>query len=73
MRVFIFLVKLALLLAASIVVGALAMSLFTIKIPISSVKTTTVGDTTVTTTCTGLSWSPSDWGKCTTTRVRRPK
>jgi hypothetical protein len=58
----------------ALVIGAMmALSAFSIRVPLSTVTTTTDGDVTVTTTCSWLRATPDDWHGCTTTRSNRSK
>lgn len=62
-------VRLALVVVALVVAGMLALSAFTVKIPMSSVTTKTVDGTEVTTTCTWLRSLLDPLKECTTTRA----
>ena len=66
-------VRLAVVLVALVLAAMLAMSAFTVKVPMSSVSTTTEGDTVVTTTCTWLRAVLGLGKECTTTRTPRSK
>jgi hypothetical protein len=66
-------VKVAVVVVALVVCGMMALSAFSIKVPLSSTTTTTVGDTTVTTTCSWLHAVRDGSRGCTTTRTRRSK
>jgi hypothetical protein len=67
------LLKACVVVVALVLCGMMAMSAFTIKVPLSSVTTTTVGDLTITTTCSWLHASPSDWHGCRTTQSHHSK
>jgi hypothetical protein len=66
-------VKVAVVVVALVIGGMMALSAFSIEVPLSSVTTTTVGDVTITTKC---SWwhAASDGSRgCTTTRTEHSK
>jgi len=63
--------RVAVVAVALVIAAMMALSAFNIELPIYSVTTTTVGDTTVTTKCTWLH-SPDSTG-CTTTRTHHSK
>jgi hypothetical protein len=67
------LLKVCLVVVALVLGGMMALSAFTIKVPLSTVTTTTVGDLTITTTCSWLHASPRDWHGCRTTQSERSK
>ena len=67
--------KIGIVVVALVILGMMALSAFSIKVPLSSVTTKTVGDTTITTTCSWRQVSFDDPSGCitTTTRTRRSK
>jgi hypothetical protein len=66
--------KVGIVVVALVLCAMMALSAFSIKVPLSSVTTTTVGDTTVTTTCSWLRATPEDWSGCsTTTQINHSK
>ncbi len=65
--------KIGIVVVALVILGMMALSAFSIKVPLSSVTTKTVGDTTITTTCSWRQASFDDLSGCTTTRTRRSK
>ena len=73
MRIIALTVKLAVVVVALVIGGMLALSAFSIRVPLSSVTTTTVGDTTITTKCSWRHVGADGSRGCTTTRTRRSK
>ena len=65
-------VKFAVVTVALVLLGMMLLSAFTIKLPFSKTTTTTVGDTTVTTTCSWLRFLDDDSDRCSTTTTVRP-
>jgi hypothetical protein len=65
-------VKYGVVVVALVLAGMMALSAFSIEVPLSTVTVTTVGDTTVTTKCSWLHLVDSSRG-CTTTHSGRSK
>lgn len=63
-------VKVGVIVVALVIAGMLALEAFSIEVPLSSTTVTTVGDTTVTTTCSWRQASIDDPRGCRTTRTR---
>ena len=59
--------KFAVVTVVLVLLAMMLLSAFTIKLPFSKTTTTTVGDTTVTTTCSWLRFLSDDSDQCTTT------
>jgi hypothetical protein len=65
--------KIGIVVVALVICAMMALSAFSIRVPLSSVTTTTVGNTTITTKCSWLHATAKDWSGCTTTRTHRSK